>query len=314
MVKSNQKFYLTSLGVLLVLSAYPLVMGMKIVILQLLNGSIRPEDYARYVIPYTAICLSILISVAMYPLISKLKRLSNLVATGLGLGLFVGIELFMENITLNSPEAQNTLTMQLVSCIGSTAAQQAFQKLYDNTFKIHYFLISFVIIVLIIGLVYGYGRITGTGNRSNRPMLRLQLITTAFFLFLCIYANFTGFFRETTQYLSPLSAFLTSIYFIVLGVTFGIYVGSHLVNKSKVFSIGIPTIAAILVCSIMYYGEYKLLNGILYQYGSSSWFQPIPNIALSIVDLIIILTSGVITAILMSVSEKSNSINKVTAV
>lgn len=64
----------------------------------------------------------------------------------------------------------------------------------------------------------------------------------------------------------------------------------------------------------MYYGEYKLLNGILYQYGSSSWFQPIPNIALSIVDLIIILTSGVITAILMSVSEKSNSINKVTAV
>jgi len=158
LIKSNKRFYFTAIGVLLALSAYPLVMGIKIVILQLLNGSIRPEDYARYVIPYTAICLSILISVAMYPLLSRLKRLSILVATGLGLGFFVGIELFMENITLNSAEAQNTLMMQLASCIGSTAAQQAFQKLYDNTFKIHYFLISFVIITLIIGIVYGYGR------------------------------------------------------------------------------------------------------------------------------------------------------------
>ena len=58
MLKTSRKYYFLMLGVLAALSAYPVVMGAKIIILQWQNGGIRPEDYARYVIPYTAICLS----------------------------------------------------------------------------------------------------------------------------------------------------------------------------------------------------------------------------------------------------------------
>jgi hypothetical protein len=300
MKKSYRRFYFTVLGVLLALSAYPVIMGIKIVILQLQNGSIRPEDYARYVIPYTAICMSILISVALHPVINRLKGLSNLVATSLGFGLFVGLELFMESITINSPIAQSTVEWQLFSCIGTPAAVKAFDKPYSDVYKIHYFLVSFVLIAIIISVVYGYSKLIAGGNRSGKIPLRLQLIAATLLVVLCVFANVTGFFRDSTQYLSPLSAFLTGTFFIVLGVTFGIYAGSYLIGKSKLVSIGLPSIAAILVCSTMYYGELMLLDGKLYRFGQTYFFEGLPYIAVSPADIIIIIVSGLITALLMN--------------
>ncbi|MFZ5986517.1 MAG: hypothetical protein ACOYWZ_05235 [Bacillota bacterium] len=310
MKKSYGKFYFTALGVLLALSAYPLIMGIKIIILHFQNGSIRPEDYARYVIPYTAICISIIISVALYPVIAKLKRLSNLVATVLGLGLFVGIELFMENITINSPTVQSAVQWQLFSCIGTPDAVRAFQRAYSSAYKIHYFLVSFVIIVLIIGLVYGYGKLIATGDRSYKISLRLQFTTAAILLLLCVFANFTGFFRGSAQYLSPLSAFLTGTFFIVLGAAFGIYVGSYLIDKNKILSVSLPAAAAIFICSVMYYGEFKLLDGKLYRFGQSYLFEGIPYIAVSPADIIIILISGAVTALTMNAARKNHWINR----
>lgn len=300
MEKSYCKFYFFTLGVLLALSAYPIIMGIKIIILQLQNGSIRPADYARYVIPYTAICGSILISTALHPVITRLKRWSNLVATVFGLGLFVGIELFMESITISGSKAQSTVEWQLFSCIGTSAAVQAFQKIYSGAYKIHYFLVSFVIIAIIINIIYGYGKIITGGNRSSKILLHFQLIMMVILLGLCVFANFTGFFRDTVDYLSPLSAFLTGTFFVVLGVTVGIYVGSCLIGKRKVLYVILPAIAALLTCSIMYYGEFKLLGGKLYLFGYSYFFKGIPYIVVSPVDIAVIIISGVITALLMS--------------
>lgn len=304
MGKSYHKFYFTVLGVLIALSAYPMIMGIKIIILQYQNGSIRPEDYARYVIPYTAICVAILISVALYPVIARLKGLSTLVATSLGLILFVVLELFMEGITINSPTAKSTVQWQLLSCIGTPDAVRAFRKAYSDAYKIHYFLVSFVIIVLVIGIVYGYGRLVARGDRLNQIPLRLQLIAVAVLLTLCVFANFTGFFRDVSPYLSPLSAFLTAMFFIVLGVTAGIYAGSRLIGKNKGLSLGFPAFVAILVCSVMYYGEFKLLDGKLYSFGQSYFFTGIPYIAVSPVDMVIIIVSGIITALLMNITRK----------
>lgn len=306
MEKSWRKFYFSSLGVLLALSAYPVILGIKIIILQLQNGSIRPEDYARYVIPYTAICLSILISVGLYPVLAKLRRFSNLAATVLGLGLFIGFELYMESITINSPIARSTVEWQLFSCIGTPAAIQAFQKPYSDAYKIHYFLVSFVIIVLIISLFYGYGNWVAGKVRSNRISLRLQLISTVLLLGLCVFANLTGFFRNTAHYLSPLSSFLTGTFFIVLGVSLGIYVGSYLVGRRKVISIVLPAVAAALTCSLMYYGEFKLLDGELYRFGRNGLFEGLPYITVSPVDLVIIALSGLVTALLMDAVEKKH--------
>ncbi|MCX7745976.1 MAG: hypothetical protein N2645_03650 [Clostridia bacterium] len=308
MDKQFHKFYLITLGVLLALSSYPIIMGVKIIILQLQNGSIGPEDYARYVIPYTAICISILISAALLPIILRFRRFSNLIATVLGLGLFVGIELPMESITVRSPfVVQSAVDLQLFSCVGTSAAVQAFQKPYSDAYKIHYFLVSFVIITLVISIVYGHAKLILSGNRANKIPLRMRFTVTAILLLLCIFANVTGFFRDTTQYLSPLSAFLTGTFFIVLGAASGIYAGSYLIDKNKILSLISPAITAMLICSIMYYGEFRLLDGKLYRFGNTFLFEPMPNVAVSPVDIIIILFSGIITALIVNAARRKHS-------
>jgi hypothetical protein len=334
MTKSVRRFYFAALGVLIVLSAYPLVMGAKIILLQLIDGGIRPEDYARYVIPYTAICLSILIAAALYPLISKLKRLPILTATVLALGLFVGAELYMESISINRPASPNTevsgpaqndsnsavtddnaVALQLTICAFTPAATNAYLKDpatqvpgagailrqdYSNTYKIHYFLVSFVIIILVTGIVYGYGKYFSGGARAARISLRLQLAAAVLLLGLCVFANFTGFFRERTDYLSALSSVLTGLFFIVLGSALGIYVGSRLIDKSRALAVTLPATVAAVVCAVMYYGELNLLGGTLYRFGYSWFFEGLPGIVVAPVDILVILATGAVTAAVMS--------------
>ncbi|HHY65447.1 MAG TPA: hypothetical protein GX501_10420, partial [Clostridiaceae bacterium] len=54
--KAYKRFYFVSLSVLLLLSVYPLVNGVRIAWLSIVNGAVKPEQYAKYVVPYTAIC------------------------------------------------------------------------------------------------------------------------------------------------------------------------------------------------------------------------------------------------------------------
>lgn len=299
MEKKVKKFYWLTLFVLIILSSYPIFMGARVIVLHIMHGSIQPEDYANYVIPYTAVCLSILTTVVLYPLLSKLKRFSVLAASILGIGLFLGIEFYIENITLNSPEAQSTLQWQLASCIGTPAAMKAFQKLYDNTFKIHYFLISFVIILLIVGIVYSYGNVITSKDKVKKNILRLQILCTVLFIMFCIVANFTSFYREAVDYLSPLSSILTGAYFVVLGLTSGVYLAGFLTGRNSFVSVWLPTIGAFLATSAMYYGEYRLLNGVLYRFGYSQFFQPLPYTVVAPADIMVILTSGGLTALVV---------------
>lgn len=296
MEKSVRRFYWTAFIILLILAAYPIAMGTRIAVLRFLHGSIQPEDYANYVIPYTAVSISVLIVVILYPLLSKLKRFSVLAASVLGSGLFLAIELYIENITLNSPEAQSTLQWQLASCIGTTAAMQAFQKLYDNTFKIHYFLISFTIILLVLGTVYSYDYVMSGRNLERKNMLRLQMACTVLFLAFSIFANLTSFYRDTLIHLSPLSSVLTGSYFVLLGLTFGVYLGGFLAGKSRFLSVWLPAAFAILMTLSMYYGEYKMLDGVLYRFGYSKFYQPLPYSVVAPSDISVILASGGFTA------------------
>ena len=179
--KQPLRFYLLTLGILLALSAYPLMMGLKIVLLYWRNGSIAPEEYARYAIPYTAISLSILITAALYPLLMRLKQWSALAATVLALGLFVGVELYMEGIVINSPLIQKAVTVQLMSCVYTPRAVVSFQGVYDDTYKIHYFLVSFVMVALVVNVVYGYGRLF-SGQAVRKPALAMQTAAAALFV------------------------------------------------------------------------------------------------------------------------------------
>ena len=192
-----------------------------------------------------------------------------LAATVLALGLFVGIELYMESITINSSVTKPAVDWQLALCIDSPDAVQAFQGLYNDTFKIHYFLVAAVIITLVISVAYGYGKMLSGRSRSKRIPLRLQLAATVLLLGLCVFANFTGFFRDAKQYQTFFPSLLTGTFFVVLGASLGVYTGSHLIRQRQgAVHLAARALAAILVCSVMYYGEYHLLGGTLYRFGS----------------------------------------------
>jgi hypothetical protein len=292
MTASCRRYYFTALALLLALSAYPVYMGLKIVFLQFAAGGIQPADYARYVVPYTAVCLSVLATAALYPVMSKLKRFAALAATALALVLFIGIELFMERITINSSITQPAVQWQLALCIQTPDAVQAFRGPYRDVYKIHYFLVSAVLISLSIGVFYGYGKLFNGGDRRKRIPLYLQLAAFVLLLALCVFANFTGFFRGTGQYQPPLSALLTGLFFVVLGAASGIWLGSLLIGRGRLLSVALPALFAAAICSVMYYGEYNLLAGTLYRFGSTFLFRGLPGIALAPVDVLVILLAG----------------------
>jgi hypothetical protein len=299
MTKASRRFYLISLGVLLAMSAYPVAMGLKIIVLQLLHGSIRPQDYTRYVIPYTAICLGVLASAALYPVFSRLKKWAVPLATITALCLFTGIELLIEGIV------RPALMIQLFSCVYTPTATLAFRGVYDDSYKIHYFLVSFILITLVTGVFYGYGRLFSGGDRSKRIPLAMQAIMAALLLCLCVFANFTGFFREKTDYQTPISAFLTGLFFVVMSAAAGIYSGSGLIEKGKALSVGLTAAAAMIICSIMYYGEYSMFGDTLYRFGKGWFFEGLPWIALAPIDMLIILLAGATAAGAMAVAGKA---------
>lgn len=344
MAKTNWKFYFTALGILLALSAYPVFMGLKIVVLQLMNGSAGTEDYARYVVPYSALCFSVLVVAAFYPLLARIRRITVLVATVLALALFTGAELYMESITISDaavpsriasvpvsgargstiqdPADKTALNWQLYTCIASPDSVKAFRRAYandtpaasavgralrqdyNNSFKIHYFLVAFVLIALITGLVYGYGRAFSGGGRAGRKPLHMQLAATILLLGFCVFANFTGFFRGTQDYQPPLPSLLTGLFFVILGAAGGIYLGSRLMARGFLLSVLLPAVAAAVICSVMYFGEFKLLGGTLYRFGASPLFQGLPGIAVAPVDILVILLSAAVTALVMRIAGK----------
>lgn len=177
---------------------------------------------------------------------------------------------------------------------------------YSPTFKIHFYMISVVLILTILNCLYGFGQMVLSGNRKKQKVLEIQSVCTALFLGLCIFACFTAFFRDGELLVSPVSAVLMGVFFSLLGVTVGTYVGSFLLGKKKGVSVGIPAAVGAGTTLAMYIGEMCLLSGNLYLLGSGFWFTSIPGIVLALVDILIILAAGVITGGICILLNKRN--------
>jgi hypothetical protein len=303
MSRSFKRFYLTALFPLIFLSAYPVAMGTGIAVLSFQNGRILPEYYEQTVIPYAAVCSSILLTLLLYPLLSKLRRFSLPSATVFAAGLFLGLEWYMENITIHSPEALSAYKWQLESHIGSAEATQAFQMLYDNTYRIHYYITSLMLIVLVIGLIYSYENRIQSEEGGRKNLFRLQLIFTILFVVFCAFVNAASYLRkvsfltEAVDYLISLSPTLTVFFNLVMSLAFGLYMAGFLSGKRRLVSVFIPAAAAILTAGAMYYGEYRMLDGILYRFGYTKVFQSLPYTIVTAADAFVILGSGALTAL-----------------
>lgn len=310
-----KKYWITVLIGTLTVSFYPLYMGYRVIFDMIKNGTVYKEDYPKYIIPYTPIALAVIAAVILMPLLLKYaKKFAYITASAFSLAVFFISELLFESKVIVTSTVETTLeSWQMYMCYVppegyETRTWKAVDVLigdYSPTFKVHFYLISVVLIIAILNCLYGFAKVIRTKDRSRLPALNVQSVCTALFLGLCILACFTAFFRDGEITVSPLSAILMSLFFVVLGVTVGTYAASFLMGRKKLFSVFIPLLIASLVTLLMYIGEMLLLSGHLYSFGTGFIFTSIPGIVLAPVDILIIILSGGITAYISHLLNKS---------
>ena len=312
--KSFSRYYLFSCIGVLIASYYPLSMGIRVITDMIKSGTVMKENYPKYIIPYTPICLAVIVAVLLMPVIMKLlKRFSFIGGSVLAIGTFFALEtLFEQKVVVTTAETVSKLEdWQMYMCyippesLTTTYKTQTAVDIlignYNPAFKMHFYIISVVLILSILNCLYGFGKMIKTGEKKRLKSLVLQSVCSLSFLGLCILACFTAFWRDGNIQVSPLSATLMTVFFILLGVTVGIFIGSFLLGKSKFVSVWIPSIAAAAMTFLMYIGEMILLNRHLYSFGTGFIFDSIPGIVFAPIDLLIILASACITALIFTI-------------
>ncbi len=310
--KRFNKYYLIScIGVLLT-SYYPLSMGIKVVADMISDGTVMKENYPKYIIPYTPISLAIIVGVLLMPICMRyFKRYSFVGGSAVSVGTFFALEaLFEQKVVVTVTETVIKLEdWQMYMCAyvppetvteithRDYTAIDILMGDYSPAFKLHFYVISVILILSVLNCLYGFGKIIKTGEKKRLKSLVLQSACAVSFFGLCILACFTAFWRDGNLQVSSLSAVLMAVFFILLGVTSGVFVGSFLLGKRKVVSVLIPSVAASAMTVIMYVGEMILLNGHLYKFGNGFIFESLGGIVLAPVDLLIIVASGAITAL-----------------
>ena len=95
-----------------------------------------------------------------------------------------------------------------------------------------------------------------------------------------------------------------SMFFIVMGVTAGIFVGSFILGRCRLVSVFIPSLVSVVVTMLMYVGELILLQGNLYRFGKGMIFEGIDALVLAPVDIAVIILSGAICGFIFFLLSK----------
>ena len=324
-MKSKQLgiYYLLSCAGVLAASYYPLSMGVRVAADMIVDGTVMKENYPKYIIPYTPISLAVLVGVLLMPLWIKLfKRFALLGGSVLSVGAFAALEwLFEQKVVVTTATTETVVkledwqmfmcyippeTLSEVTTYKTQTAVDILMGEYDPAFKLHFYVISLVLIISILNCLYGFGQMIKTGEKKRLTSLVLQSVCSLSFLGLCILACFTAFWRDGNIRVSPLSAALMTVFFILLGVTVGVFTGSFLLEKRKLVSVCIPAIVSSAMTFLMYIGEMILLNGHLYSFGEGFLFTGIPGIVLAPADLMIIAASGGVTALIFTLLNRKS--------
>ena len=309
------RYWLLALTGVIIASWYPLSMGVRVIAELVRNGAVPKENYPKYIIPYTPISLALILGVLLLPVfLKRLKRYALLGASALSVAAFFGLEFLLEkHVVVTTAETVTKLEdWQMYMCYqppggwGTTVTEykthtavEILMGEYNPAFKLHFYLISVVLILAILNCIFGFAQMISSGDRRKKRALILQAVSAALFLGLCILACFTAFWRDGSIAVSPLSAALMSVFFILLGITAGAFLGSVLLKRGRAAAIWVPTLVSAAITLLMYFGEMILLHGHLYRFGSGFFFEGIPAIVLAPADILVILASGLIAFFLM---------------
>ncbi len=293
-----------SVAGILLASAYPLAMGVRVISDMVRDGTVSGENYPKYIIPYTPISLAVIVGVLLMPLfLRRMSRLATAAASAVSSCVFFISEWLLENLVIVTDTVETSLeSWQMYMCyvppeMYETRTWRAVDVLigdYSPWFKLHFYAISILLILGLLNCFYGFGRMILDGDRSRKRVLTLQAVSVGLFLGLCILACFTAFYRDGDIVVSPLSAILMCLFFVLMGVTAGLFAGSFLTGKCRTLSVLLPAGIASSVTLVMYIGEMLLLSGNLYRFGSGWFFDGLGALVLAPADILVILVSGAV--------------------
>ncbi|MBD5129840.1 MAG: hypothetical protein HDT43_07945 [Ruminococcaceae bacterium] len=304
-MKKYRKFYLFSLLGVIAASFYPIYMGIRVAAEMVKNGAVPIESYPKYVIPYTPIATTLIFGVLLLPVFQKIsKKLDLLFGAVVSTAVFFAAERFMETrILVQTQEAVPLESWQMSLCYVppeqyQTRVWEAVDVLlggYSPAFKLHFYLISAVIIVSLLNCFYGFAKMLRSGDRSRKTALVIQTVTSLAFLGMCVWACFTSFYRTGELTVSALSAVLMAVFFALFGVCAGVFTGSFTLGRAPALSMLLPAAVSIVAALAMYIGEMILLDGNLYRFGTGAFFEGLGGLVLAPADILVILASGAVT-------------------
>ena len=314
--KRIKRYYFGMLAGVAIAVVYPIYMGISVLLHMLREGAIPIESYPKYVIPYTPIALALVVGALLLPLFQKLTAKKALLpGAAVSIAVFFITERFMETkILVQTQELVPLESWQMSLCyvppeMYETRTWEAVDVLLDGyspAFKLHFYLISVVIILSLLNCVYGFAMMIRTGEKSRKKALILQTVTSLSFLGMSIWACFTAFYRTGEITVSAFSAALMSAFFILLGVTTGVFLASFTLGKRRFLSVALPAILSAATTLAMYIGEMILLSGNLYRFGSGVFFNGLGRLVLAPADLCVIIASGGITLLIASALQRNN--------
>ncbi len=305
-------FYISSLIFLLAASSYPIYMGIKTFILYMQNGEIESAAYPKYIIPYAPVCIAVVLTAALFPLLYRLlKRYSWPAGSLLSVITFLGTEIGFEQMKVVEGYKQLPLdAWQYSLCVATPEVLQAVgEPLYaehNPAYKFHFYIIAILIVLSVISLIYGFTKMIKESDRSKIKPLITQAICVGVFIGLCVLACFTAFYRNGTLNISVLSAVLMSLFFIVFGVTFGVYLGCIFYKKRRLLSVTIPAVVSMMTTVVMYIGELVLTGGKLFKFGNGFLFEPIGKMPFAVIDLLVIFVSVLAAWIILNLLNKQD--------
>lgn len=302
------KFYAFSMLVVVLAAFYPIYMGLTVSGEMLRNGAVPLESYPKYVIPYTPIAVAMILGVALLPVFQRLSpKWAFPCGTVFSLGIFFVMEKLMETkILVQTRELVPLESWQMSLCYVpperfESRTWEAVDVLlggYSPAFKLHFYLISVVLIASLLNCFYGFAKMILLEEYGRKKALVIQSVTSLAFLGMCIWACFTSFYRTGEMTVSVLSAVLMTTFFALMGITMGVFVGSFTLKKNAALSILLPAAVAVCTTIATYVGEMILLSGNLYRLGTGFFFKGMGSLVLAPVDLVVILISGCITAVI----------------
>ena len=308
------RFYAISSAGVLLAAAYPLYMGVRVIGEMRKNGAVPLESYPKYVIPYAPLAAALVLGVLLMPVFQrpggrngKAGKWSFLLGALFSTGIFFIAERLMETkILVQTQEAVPLESWQMSLCYVPpdayrTRTWEAVDVLlggYSPAFKLHFYLISVILLIALLNSFYGFADIIRSGDHRRAKALAIQTGGAVAFLGMCIWACLTAFYRTGEITVSAISAALMAFFFLLMGVTAGTLIGSFTLGRAKTPAILLPAVLSSLTTLAMYGGEMILLSGNLYRFGTGFLFDGLGALVLAPVDWLIVLAAGAVTALL----------------